>query len=71
MALAYLWEYFNEISMGMSMNGMSYPTISWKCLAAWRELMRIDLEPWEWRALLKLGGLRATVLSVDQSKGKK
>lgn len=68
--LIYLWNLFNEISMGVASNGMSYPTISWECLAAWRAQMRVDLDPWESRALVRLGSLRASILSENPGKDK-
>jgi hypothetical protein len=59
--LIYLWGYFLEICPGLSQNGMGHPVVTWECLQAWCGFMRLDLEHWEARALVRLGDRRAAV----------
>jgi hypothetical protein len=42
---------------------MAYPTVTWEGLAAWCAQMRITLEPWEASAMVRLGVLRANILT--------
>lgn len=55
--------------MGLQGNGMAVPGITWEGLTAWCALMRIVLEPWEAQALVRLGALRASVLSESDKNG--
>ncbi|QUS39557.1 hypothetical protein RPMA_12455 [Tardiphaga alba] len=66
--LLYLWEWFFEISMGLAISGMAPPVVTWEGLAAWRMQMGIELEPWEARTIVRLGYLRAAVLSEEKPK---
>ena len=66
--LAYLWEWFCEISMGLAVSGMAPPVVTWEGLAAWRAQMDITLEPWEARAVMRMSCLRANVLSEEKPK---
>jgi hypothetical protein len=61
--LRYLWHHFREHSLGLQINGMCPPTITWEGLQAWAMFMRLELEPWEALTLVKLGYLRAAVES--------
>lgn len=55
----YLWTWFKEISMGLTISGFGYPTITWETLESWCRLTRRDLERWEVVTLVQLGALRA------------
>jgi hypothetical protein len=60
-ALGYLWRWFQEISWGLAPNGFAPPVITWETLRAWQALSQAELEPWEARALVQLGMLRAAI----------
>ena len=62
-AVSYLWAWFLEIAMGLASNGMGVPIVTWESLFAWRCQMGVDLDPWEARALVRLGSLRAEILA--------
>lgn len=62
-ALRYLFDYFQEIILGLSANGFSIPAISWETLRAWCDLRAIKLETWESLALVELGHIRVNVLT--------
>lgn len=47
--------------MGLAQNGMAPPAVTWEGLKAWCEQMRVTLEPWEARAMVTLGTVRANV----------
>jgi len=59
--LDYVWEMFEEISMGLQGSGFGIPVITWRDLSAWKENTGTPLEPWEAKALVILGNLRAFV----------
>ncbi|MPZ41601.1 MAG: hypothetical protein GEU95_26860 [Rhizobiales bacterium] len=59
--LDYLWGWFVEIVAGLSSNGMGAAVITWETLRAWCELMRLQIRPWEARALIKLSDRRAVI----------
>lgn len=61
--LQYLWMWFSEHSWGLQANGMAVPNVTWEGLAAWCELMDVALVPWEARAMVRLGNVRAAALS--------
>lgn len=62
--LDYLWAWFGDLYAGLPHNGMSYPTVSWESLRAWQQARDIGtIEPWEARALVQLGLLRANVMA--------
>lgn len=61
--LRYLFNYFQEIAMGLAANGFSIPSVSWETLHAWCELRTIKLEAWESLTLVQLGQIRANVLT--------
>lgn len=65
--LFYLWNWFSEHSMGLAQNGMAPPVVTWESLRAWCEQMRVELEPWEARAMVLLGGQRAAIINERQS----
>lgn len=66
--LEYLWRDFNEIAAGLSANGFAVPSISWDVLQAWSLLRGIALHPGDALTLVRLGALRAEVLSEEQPK---
>jgi hypothetical protein len=69
-AVAYLWEYFIEFSMGFPGGGFSIPSATWETLLAWSTMMKVALEPWESRTLLELSVMRANILGETKKPGK-
>lgn len=59
----HLWIWFLEIVTGIKGTGFGLPSISWSELRDWSSLVNIQLEPWEVRALIRLGMARVEVLS--------
>ena len=53
-ALLYLWEWFVAISNGRGSSGFGANAITWSDLAAWSQLMRIELDRWEVTMLRRL-----------------
>lgn len=66
----YLWNWFCQLSMGIAAGGFAPAVVTWESLQAWRNQMRLELDPWECVALVQLGQLRAVVQSEDLTKGK-
>lgn len=67
--LDYLWEWFREISFGLNPNGLVPALVGWRDIRAWRAEMDIGpLEPWEARALVELGLLRASIAEAMRPK---
>lgn len=66
--LQYLWSWFCELASGLSVNGMAPPVVTWEGLEAWARQMDIALEPREARTLVRLGQMRAEILSEEQPK---
>lgn len=67
-ALAYLWGYFREVSMGLASNGFGPALVTWEALQAWSEFMAVSLEPWEAKVLVTLGYRRAVIADEEQQK---
>lgn len=42
---------------------MAYPTVTWEGLRAWRELVGVDLDPWEVDTMVTLGVLQANIMN--------
>lgn len=59
--LDYLWTWFAEISIGIASTGMAPPVVTWADVAAWRQQTGEVMEPWEARAIVSLGALRAGI----------
>jgi hypothetical protein len=66
--IEYLWRWFWEIMDGVSGNGMTAPILTWEGIATWAQLMGLDPEPWECRALIRLSNARAIVFLEQQAK---
>ena len=64
----YLWNWFTEIMDGVAANGMTVPILTWDNIATWAQLMELDPEPWECRALIRLSNTRAIVFLDEQKK---
>jgi hypothetical protein len=64
----YLWNWFWEILEGVPPNGMAVTAIGWRDLTSWRELTGETLQHWEARLLVRLGVLRADILSEPAPK---
>lgn len=62
-ATIYLWRWFCQHSAGLALSGMAPPVVTWEGLAAWASLMGVVLDPWEALAMVRLGRLRARILS--------
>lgn len=63
-AIEYLWRWFQEISLGLPVSGFGPPVVTWEALRAWQDLAGVGrIEPWEARALVQLGMLRAAILA--------
>lgn len=70
--LDYLWRYYIELSKGLPINGMVAPTVSWLDIQAWRVAMDVGpLEPFEVKALVDLGMLRATIAAEKSEAERK
>lgn len=70
--LAYLWDWFGDYAFGMAGGGMGPAVATWEGLRAWADHMRLTLEPWEARAMIRLGHIRAVVqseASADKARG--
>ena len=60
--LRYLWLWFSEHCWGLQASGLAIPHVTWEGLAAWCAMMDIALMPWEARAMVRLGTVRAAEL---------
>ena len=60
--LDYLWGWFVEIGYGLD-QGYGPAIVTWRVLSAWSDQMDVKLLPWEARALVRLGVLRASIQS--------
>jgi hypothetical protein len=67
--LRYLWDWFEEISLGLSSDGFGPPLVTWEALAAWCCLTLNALEPWEATTLVRLGRQKAHIDSEPKPKG--
>lgn len=61
--LGYLWRWFCAIDAGLPQDGWAQPVVSWQALAAWCEVTRTELEPWEAEALVQIGHIRAGIFA--------
>jgi len=62
--LDYLWQWWGDLFQGVAHNGMTQPTVTWEALRAWQIACDIGpIEPWEARALVQLGMLRANIMA--------
>lgn len=67
-ALDYLWTLFHEFSHGLTSSGMGPVMASWRDVQDWCDVMLLDLEPWEKKALVRLANLRAAIQSEEKPK---
>lgn len=65
--LDYLWGWFAEFSIGLKADGMGPVMASWVDVEAWCGVMRMDMEPWEKRALVHIANVRANVNAEQQA----
>lgn len=73
-AISYVWDWFHEFAGGLKANGMAPAMAGWDDVQHWCQAMRLDLDPWEKRLLVRLANLRAGVQSetdADKAKAKK
>jgi hypothetical protein len=73
-AISYAWDWFLEFSAGLKASGMAPVMAGWDDVQHWCQAMRLDLEPWEKRLLVRLANLRAQVQSetdAEKAKSKK
>jgi hypothetical protein len=61
--VAHIWHWFSEIIAGCDGSGWGPAIVSWSSIDSWSRLTGKDLEPWECRALVSLGVLRANILA--------
>lgn len=66
-----MWNWFREISLGLSSNGMGPTLVTWESLQAWRLLTGEEPEDWEVRALVRLGYTRAVIEGEKMQKDAK
>lgn len=59
--LAYLWAWFHELLAGAA-SGPSGPCVTWEGIAAWSALTGNAPEPWEAKAIVRLGSAFAASL---------
>lgn len=69
--LDYLWDWFTSLSLGIGISGMAPPVVTWVDVAAWRQQTGEIVEPWEARALVALGALRAGIAAEKTKKAAK
>lgn len=62
----YLWNWFLEFCWGLKSDGMGPTMADWGDVQDWCAAMRLDLEPWEKRLLVRLAYLRAVIDSEKQ-----
>jgi hypothetical protein len=67
-ALEYLWTWFQEFAVGLKSDGMAPVQAGWRDVQDWCEVMLLDLEPWEKKALVRLANLRAAIQSEEKPK---
>jgi hypothetical protein len=65
--LAYLWQWFQELTLGAAPTGFGPAVVTWEALRAWSDLMGVTLEAWEARALVFLGMLRASIAAESSN----
>lgn len=56
-ALAYVWQWFLELSSGRGSNGFGPAALSYRDIAAWADLMRIRPTPFEVELIRAMDGL--------------
>ncbi|WP_445490193.1 phage tail assembly chaperone [Rhodopseudomonas sp. RCAM05734] len=66
-AVSHVWDWFHEFSIGLKANGMAPVMAGWDDVQHWSQAMRLDLEPWEKRLLVRLANLRASVQAETEA----
>ncbi len=66
--VSHIWDWFLEISIGLSSNGMGPALVTWESLQAWRLLTGEEIENWEAKALVRLGYTRAVIEGEKMQK---
>ncbi|MEP9389661.1 hypothetical protein [Mesorhizobium sp. KR9-304] len=61
--VAHVWHWFSEIISGCGGGGWGAAIVTWSSIESWARLTGKDVEPWECRALVGLGVLRANILA--------
>lgn len=69
-ALVDLWDLFLELALGVGSNGMGPPVVTWLDVEAFDRAADHGLSPWEKRALVRLGSVRASVMGEEMGKHK-
>jgi hypothetical protein len=64
--LEYLWNDFNEISLGLASNGFGAALITWESLQAWQRLRGLEIDPNDASTLIRLSHRRAVILEEKQ-----
>ena len=61
--LRYLWQWHQDIQIGVQGNGMTYPIIDWVTLEAWARLTRHQISPREASTIVTLSNIWAGIMS--------
>lgn len=69
--LSYLWDWYRIHAMGIALSGMAPAVVTWEGVAAWALLMDVALQPWEARAMVTIGYIRAVVEGESLQKAAK
>jgi hypothetical protein len=59
----HVWASFVEITLGMESKGLGGAVVGWELLAAWQSVTRAPLDPWEARAIVRLGRLLTKIMN--------
>lgn len=62
--MAYLWRAFIEMSYGLEASSYGPAVASWSQVEVWARVMGYELKAWEALALVRLGRVRAWVMSA-------
>ena len=69
--IGYVWDWYHEFSVGLTASGMAPVMAGWDDVQHWCQAMRLDLDPWEKKLLVRLANLRAAVQAeADADKTK-
>jgi hypothetical protein len=69
--LDYLWQYYCQHTLGLSVSGMAPAVVTWEGLRSWCSIMEIDLDPEEALVLVRLGHESAVAQSEKINEASK
>lgn len=64
--LRYLWLMWVEVADGLESGGWGVPVVTWQSLDAWSRLTGVTIAPCEALALVRIGAIRAAVVSTSR-----